>query len=63
MCTASNKRSSLGDLLILLYVGEMGRKCIQVGTKLLASTQLIVYNKLAILIAILLLSFTIKTLQ
>ena len=26
-----------GDLLILLYVGEMGRKCIKVGAKLSAA--------------------------
>ena len=39
-------------ILILLYVGEMGRKCILVGAKLSATyMQLIRYNELAILMA------------
>ena len=33
------------DLIILLYVGEIGRKCIQVGANLSAAyTQLIRYD-------------------
>ena len=37
LCTESNKWICLGDLLILLYAAEMGRKCIQIGTKLSAT--------------------------
>ena len=35
--TASKTWSCFWDLLILLYAGEMGRKCIQVGANLLAA--------------------------
>ena len=54
LCTASNKCCCLLTyILILLYVGEMGRKCILVGAKLSATyMQLIRYNELAILMAI-----------
>ena len=42
-----------GDLRILLYAGEIGRKCIQIGTKLSAAHTInCTDNELAILIAI-----------
>ena len=47
-----------GDLLIFLFAGEMGRKCIQIGTKLSgAHTINCTDNGLAILIAIHLLAY------